>query len=52
MTRFRKVLTLVGLSAYLLAPGACTVTGDGISILPSVQSIIQPYVNQIIALAT
>ena len=52
MTRFRKILLLAGLSAYLLAPGACTITGDGISILPSVQSMIQPYINMLTGIVT
>lgn len=34
MTRFWKALALVGMSGYLLAPGACTMTGDGMSFLP------------------
>lgn len=52
MTRFRKALLFLGVSAYLLAPGACTMTGDGYSVLPSIQSLIQPYVNQITGMLT
>jgi len=36
MTRFFKVLSLIGMSSVLLSAGACQMAGHGFSLLPNI----------------
>ena len=47
MTRFIKILGLAGVSSVYLMQGACTISGDGISLLPNIQAMIAPYLAMI-----
>ena len=49
MTRFRKILEIVGLSSvYLYASPGCSISGDGIDIIPT--DLIPLSINGILAL--
>lgn len=37
MTRMMKILCIAGLSSVYLMQGACQMTGDGLSIIPTIQ---------------
>jgi hypothetical protein len=39
MTRILKALSIAGFSSVYLMQGACTISGDGISILPTLPGI-------------
>ncbi len=41
MTRMIKILSIAGLSSVYLMQGACQITGDGLSIIPTVPGISQ-----------
>lgn len=36
MTRMTKILSIAGLSSVYLMQGACQITGDGLSIIPTI----------------
>jgi len=40
MTRLMKILSIAGLSSVYLMDGACTMSGDGFSFIPSFNLVI------------